>query len=233
MRIGELSALSGVPVSTIKYYIREGLLPPGERTAVTRATYAQSHLDRLALVGALRDVGGLPIDTVRRVIVALQSPAARPRDAFRLAFDALADPDTPSQPELSDARREIGDTLRAWGWFVDDAHPALATLAAAWAAARRLWHARWLQPEPGLDALRPYAHAARELAVLELPADRWRPRDDPADTLTAAVLGTVLFEPILLSLRRLAHEDRAHRLLSAPPVSPPESDLGQELATKP
>lgn len=29
MRIGELSRRTGVPVPTIKYYVREGLLPPG------------------------------------------------------------------------------------------------------------------------------------------------------------------------------------------------------------
>ena len=40
MRISELSARTGVPVATIKYYLREGLLPEGERTAPTQATYA-------------------------------------------------------------------------------------------------------------------------------------------------------------------------------------------------
>ena len=30
MLMAELSRRSGVPVATIKYYLREGLLPPGE-----------------------------------------------------------------------------------------------------------------------------------------------------------------------------------------------------------
>ena len=37
MRISELSSVTGVPVPTIKYYIREGLLPRGERTAANQA----------------------------------------------------------------------------------------------------------------------------------------------------------------------------------------------------
>ena len=33
MRIAELSQTTGVPVPTIKYYLREGLLPSGELTS--------------------------------------------------------------------------------------------------------------------------------------------------------------------------------------------------------
>ncbi|WP_346281659.1 MerR family DNA-binding transcriptional regulator, partial [Pseudonocardia sp.] len=33
MRMAELSARTGVPIPTIKFYLREGLLPPGERTS--------------------------------------------------------------------------------------------------------------------------------------------------------------------------------------------------------
>jgi len=33
MRISQLSAESGVPIPTIKYYLREGLLPGGEATS--------------------------------------------------------------------------------------------------------------------------------------------------------------------------------------------------------
>ena len=41
MRISELSAQTGVPVPTIKYYLREGLLPEGERSAPTQAAYGE------------------------------------------------------------------------------------------------------------------------------------------------------------------------------------------------
>ena len=68
MRMAELSAESGVPVATIKYYLREGLLPPGERTSPNQARYDREHVRRLKLVRALLDVGGLSIARVREVL---------------------------------------------------------------------------------------------------------------------------------------------------------------------
>lgn len=44
MRLSELSKQSGVTTATIKYYLREGLLPPGERVTATQAEYDESHL---------------------------------------------------------------------------------------------------------------------------------------------------------------------------------------------
>lgn len=40
MRISELSDVTGVSVATIKYYLREELVPPGERTAPNQADYS-------------------------------------------------------------------------------------------------------------------------------------------------------------------------------------------------
>nr|MDT0525976.1 MerR family DNA-binding transcriptional regulator [Streptomyces sp. DSM 41633] len=37
MRLAELSERSGVPTATIKYYLREGLLPAGRRISATQA----------------------------------------------------------------------------------------------------------------------------------------------------------------------------------------------------
>ena len=61
MRISELSEASGVPVATLKYYLREGLLPPGESLGATRADYSEDHLRRVRLVRALVDAVGADI----------------------------------------------------------------------------------------------------------------------------------------------------------------------------
>jgi DNA-binding transcriptional MerR regulator len=42
MRIGELSKVTGVPVPTIKYYLREGLLPAGELSSPNQAANPMS-----------------------------------------------------------------------------------------------------------------------------------------------------------------------------------------------
>jgi len=43
MKISELSRSSGVPVSTIRHYVREGILPPPLKTGKTRAYYSDLH----------------------------------------------------------------------------------------------------------------------------------------------------------------------------------------------
>ncbi|MBR7833828.1 MerR family transcriptional regulator, partial [Actinospica durhamensis] len=74
MRIGELSAASGVPLPTVKYYLREGLLPAGERTARNQADYGPEHLARLRLIRSLVEVGRLSVTDTRRVLAAADDP---------------------------------------------------------------------------------------------------------------------------------------------------------------
>ena len=74
MWMSELSSRSGLPVPTIKYYLRERLLHPGEAVGATRARYDDSHVRRLRLVRALIDVAGMRLDDVRRVLTAIDDP---------------------------------------------------------------------------------------------------------------------------------------------------------------
>ncbi|MCE5290009.1 MAG: MerR family transcriptional regulator, partial [Nocardiaceae bacterium] len=59
MWMAELAARSGLSVATIKYYLREGLLHPGEAVGQTRTRYDDSHVRRLRLIRALTDVANL------------------------------------------------------------------------------------------------------------------------------------------------------------------------------
>lgn len=77
MRISELSAVSSVPVATIKYYLRERLLPEGRRSSATQATYGDAHVARLAVIRALVD-SGVGIAGVRKVIAVLDDPPDDP-----------------------------------------------------------------------------------------------------------------------------------------------------------
>jgi len=54
MKISELSAFSGTPVTTIRYYILEGLLPEPLRTAKTMAYYTEKHLNRILEIQKLK-----------------------------------------------------------------------------------------------------------------------------------------------------------------------------------
>ncbi len=76
MRISELSRSSGVPVATIKFYLREGLLPDGLRTSQNQAQYDDAHVQRLRLIRALVGAGGLSLAATKNVLRQIDEPAA-------------------------------------------------------------------------------------------------------------------------------------------------------------
>ena len=92
MRVGELSKRSGVPVPTIKYYLREGLLPAGVLTSPNQAHYDDEHLRRLRLVRALIDVGGLSIATVREVLGVVDSHDDSLHEKLGAVQEAISQP---------------------------------------------------------------------------------------------------------------------------------------------
>src|SRR5918996_2993811 len=71
VRMSELSRAAEVPVATVKYYQREGLLPPGDATGPNQADYGAGHVRRLRLIRILREVGGLGVAQVRAVLAAM------------------------------------------------------------------------------------------------------------------------------------------------------------------
>lgn len=68
VKIADLSEETGIAVPSIKYYVREGLLPPGEHSGRNSVSYDASHARRLRLIRALREIGGLPIDAIRSIL---------------------------------------------------------------------------------------------------------------------------------------------------------------------
>jgi DNA-binding transcriptional MerR regulator len=76
MLMAELSRGSGVPVATIKYYLREGLLPPGTATSATRAEYGEGHLRRLRLIRALVEIGEIPVAAIGHILAVVDDESA-------------------------------------------------------------------------------------------------------------------------------------------------------------
>ena len=101
MRISELSAQTGIPVATIKFYLRENLLHDGVRTAATQAQYDESHVARLRLIRALLGPGGLSIAAAHRVIQAIEEPPESVYELLGIAARAVAG------PNLDDALRGL------------------------------------------------------------------------------------------------------------------------------
>lgn len=200
MRISELSRASGVSIPTIKYYLREGLLPAGEPTARNQAEYGEAHLHRLRLIRVLMDVGGLGVSAVRAVVQAISDERLSIHTILGVAHHALG-PGEDRQPVPADvarARDDVDAFLAQLGWRVSRDAPARRRLAHALTALRRLGR------DVGPEVFQPYADAADELAARELasmPADA-----PPAELVERAVVGTVVFEAALGALRMLAEE---------------------------
>lgn len=212
MRISELSRVTGVPLPTVKYYLREGLLQPGTATAANQAEYGDEHVHRLRLVRALREVGDLGITEVRAVLEAAADERLSLHEVLGVAHHALgprADP-APPAPDLARARDDVDRLLAGLGWRVSPAAPARRLLADALVALRRLGR------DVPAEVFAPYAEAADRLAASELGGVARA--DDREDAVEQAVVGTVVFEAALGALRRLAQEHHsALRLSEAPP----------------
>src|SRR5205807_8891622 len=65
--IGELSALTGLPVRTIRFYSDAGLVPEAGRTPAGYRQYDVVAVERLGLVRTLRDLG-IDLATIQRVL---------------------------------------------------------------------------------------------------------------------------------------------------------------------
>jgi AcrR family transcriptional regulator len=68
MKISELSKRSGIPISTIRYYILEGLLPTAIKTGKTRAYYSGLHLKALNLIRHKQVDEKKPLNVIREEI---------------------------------------------------------------------------------------------------------------------------------------------------------------------
>jgi DNA-binding transcriptional MerR regulator len=82
LRIGELAERAGVSVATIKFYIREGLLPPPSvKTGRTMGYYDLAYLDRLRLIRKLREEHYLPLRVIRTILDERGDEPLAPGDA--------------------------------------------------------------------------------------------------------------------------------------------------------
>ncbi|MER5863110.1 MerR family transcriptional regulator [Kitasatospora sp. NPDC002040] len=209
MRLSDLSEQSQVSIATIKYYLREGLLPPGHLVNTTQADYDESHLRRLRLVRAMVQVGRIPVATVREVLTQVDDESLSRTIRLGAALWALprpAEPE-PEDPAVLAARREVDLTLARIGWNdaaeIGELSPIYRELITSVATLNRLGYPL------DADDLTPYAEQMEQTAAHDL--DRMERHTTPVEQVESAIVSAVLFEPVLLSLRRLAQEQEATR----------------------
>ncbi|MFB7370909.1 MerR family transcriptional regulator [Streptomyces sp. NPDC056222] len=205
MRIGELSRRTGVSVPTIKYYVREGLLPAGQLTSPNQASYDETHERRLRLVRALLDVGGLSVAAIRDVIAAVEDPDRSVHKLLGAAADRVVPRYTEEPGEgVVDARKTVEELIARRGWRVHAGNPAADALAVALAALDAVGHADFA------EVLEAYAEAAEQVARADL---EYVARNvEREDLVESVVVGTVLGDAVFGAMRRLAHVDASVRV---------------------
>lgn len=198
MRISELAATSGVPVPSIKYYLREGLLQPGDARAVNQADYGEAHVRRLSLIRALIDVGGLSVATAKDVLHAVDTPDMPLAGVFGRAQVAVSRADLYQRASSDAARARVDGVIRANNWSVSYRNPGRIAAANVVDAFVGSGH------DGLLDLLDRYAGAALEVAQADLDAVAKQP--DVSAMAETVVTGTVLGDALFAALRRIAQE---------------------------
>jgi DNA-binding transcriptional MerR regulator len=206
VRLAELSAESGVAVATLKYYLREGLLHPGRALSRTSADYDETHVERVRLVRALSEVGGLSLATIEQVLEVITEPGtdrlhvleAAQRTLARTAARTLED--TVAGTDGGSAQR-VRDWIERHGWEIDPEDPFIDDLARAWEACD---HAALGLDEDRMDRYAEHVEGVAEVDVSTVP-------QDPEAAMRHVVLGTLLVDPVLVALRRLAQQHVSRR----------------------
>ena len=209
IRIGDLARRSNVPIATLKFYVREGLIVPARKSGQTMAWYEPTAVDRIRAIKELQERQFLPLDVIKQT---LATSDAAPDDlaAARAITEVLARR-TGRQARSRDEvlARGASPTELAWlaaaglavpgsdGSYRGDDLALLQTLGAA----RRAGIAAEMLP---FAILNDYLAALRALVEVELRMFRdgvlRRARGADAARLSAAA--TELSERLVVLLRR-------------------------------
>ncbi|MGI5282748.1 MerR family transcriptional regulator [Nonomuraea polychroma] len=187
-----------MPRATIKFYLREGLLPPGERTGPNQALYNTDHVRRLKLIRTLLEAGGLSLSAVQAILAAIDEQVAA-HVVLGIGQHGLPAPqntaDTSSRTWASALVRQVAEER---GWQLDPQNPLVDALVNTLCAYAEVW-------SPDLvEHISEYAALAEQVAEIDHRTVSDLPSIESIveGTVVATVLGDVLFA----TLRRLAQE---------------------------
>jgi DNA-binding transcriptional MerR regulator len=215
MRISDLSRRSAVPIATIKFYLRERLLQPGEPTGRNQAVYGEAHLRRLRLIKMFTAIGELDLTSVRRLMTAVSDDRLPLTDLFEILNQVLtAGKDTTAETgeSLRRARGDADQIIESAGWEVRPDAAARAHLTLVLSAMRSLG----CECEPGFFTA--YQKAADGLARHEI--EKLLPEQDRR---AEAVARSVLLRDAFIAMQQLAREHHLTRRDGTVPAMPRDS----------
>ena len=110
----ELEQATGVGRETIRFYIREGLLPEPERPKRNVARYSDVHVERLKEIKKLQQERFLPLNVIKTIVKAQDAGAAGGIESFvgleNALYPLLGDPEKLAPRRLVDVAADAGFT---------------------------------------------------------------------------------------------------------------------------
>ena len=205
MQLKELSERTGVSPASIKFYLREGLLPSGRSVHATRAEDSEQHVSRLELIQALRRVVGLNIAQIGSLL--RMADGGVPRLELLAAVQRTVLGLDEVSTAQGDLRTPAGDAVvrsRDWPDVPSDARNSLNA---------HLARMEKLGVPVTAELLDAYSQAVDAIAAVDISATT-APEDVNQLMMTAAV-GMHLHSQLVLKLLALAQASHAFRRYEA------------------
>ncbi|NLA55308.1 MAG: MerR family transcriptional regulator [Corynebacterium humireducens] len=207
MRISELSSASGVSFPTIKFYLREGLLPAGRRAGQNQAFYTKGHLARLRLIGAMRGIARLSLAEIKGVLSELDGPGTV-LDTMAAMQNTLIGQASDEEAHTAEARAILDRIISERGWNIRPESPAYGTAVQSIAKL----YTTDLQWSPGMIA--EYAEYAEHAAAIgRLDVSTLNFAGSQENLLVQIIEGTLLRRQLVDSLVLLGQQHSAHERL--------------------
>ncbi|UJP09267.1 MerR family transcriptional regulator [Microbacterium sp. KUDC0406] len=118
MKLSEMAVRSGVASSTLKHWIRVGILPPGRLRNKTTAVYDQRHVDRAQLIALMRDEYRASVEQIRALTSLIDDEESSTLDVMNACqFFALGTPPASADdPALAPFRERTHELMRRRDW---------------------------------------------------------------------------------------------------------------------
>lgn len=179
MRIAELASRTEVPIPTIKFYLREGLISPSRLSSANQGHYTTEHVRQIRLIRSLAKTGRASLATIRHMLTTAHPEercwrCAGPNIAWTAPsplWNQVMRGGDANNPEIHNGivcptcfatlANEAGITTNRWNLFAQHALVPLQHITPS----GRIWNPeRWMFEEP--DQAQPSTAAMlREYAI--------------------------------------------------------------------
>jgi DNA-binding transcriptional MerR regulator len=198
MKLSRLAELSGVSTTTLKHWIRVGIMPAGRLRNITTAVYEQRHVDRARLILVLRDVYSASTASIRTLTDLIDTPGVLTLEVMNAcqAFALGVPEDVASDPAYDEFRERTHELMRRRDWR---GYPGAAERGLTFALAQ----ASEVGLDYGVDELMEYADALEPLAGRNVAA--LGPDGSPDEVARRMLLAVNARARQLVAVNSLAH----------------------------